>query len=62
MGDTGAPPFLRPAPRFLSDRHNCKFHPDGRSLYLLDFGVTAVAPTHVVAYARTGVLWRLTRI
>ncbi|QDV34643.1 PQQ-dependent sugar dehydrogenase [Tautonia plasticadhaerens] len=41
---------------------DCKFHPDGRSLYLLDFGVTAVAPTHVVAYARTGVLWRLTRI
>ena len=40
---------------------DCKFHPDGRSLYVLDFGVTVVAPTHVVAYARTGVLWRVTR-
>ena len=27
-----------------------------------DFGVTVVAPTHVVAYARTGVLWRVTRL
>ena len=41
---------------------DCKFHPDGRSLYVLDFGVTVVAPTHVVAYARTGVLWRVTRL
>ena len=41
---------------------DCKFHPDGRSLYVLDFGVTRVAPTHVVAYARTGVLWRVTKI
>lgn len=40
---------------------DCKFHPDGQSLYVLDFGVTHVAPTHVVAYARTGMLWRVTR-
>lgn len=40
---------------------DCKFHPDGRSLYILDFGVTNVAPTHVVAYARTGMVWRVTR-
>jgi glucose/arabinose dehydrogenase len=41
---------------------DCKFHPDGRSLYVLDFGVTKVAPTLVVAYARTGVVWRVTRV
>ncbi|QEH38446.1 hypothetical protein OJF2_70490 [Aquisphaera giovannonii] len=41
---------------------DCKFHPDGRSLYVLDFGVTVVAPTHVVAYARTGALWRVTKL
>jgi hypothetical protein len=41
---------------------DCKFHPDGRSLYVLDFGVTVVTKTHVVAYARTGVLWRVARI
>ncbi len=40
---------------------DCKFHPDGRSLYVLDFGVTKVTPTLVVAYARTGALWRVTR-
>jgi len=41
---------------------DCKFHPDGRSLYVLDFGVTIVAPAHLVAYARTGVVWRVTKI
>lgn len=40
---------------------DCKFHPDGQSLYVLDFGVTKVAPTHVTAYARTGVVWRVSR-
>jgi hypothetical protein len=39
----------------------CKFSPDGRSLYILDFGINAADPTKVVAYARTGVLWRVTR-
>jgi hypothetical protein len=40
---------------------DCKFSPDGRSLYVLDFGVTNVKPTYIVAYARTGALWRVTR-
>lgn len=70
-GGTGEP-FLRnrkPGPASyhpgcggLERPVDCKFHPDGRSLYVLDFGVTAVAPTHVVAYARTGVLWRVTKL
>jgi len=41
---------------------DCKFGPDGRSLYVLDFGVNAVKKGYVVAYAHTGVLWRVTRI
>ena len=40
---------------------DCKFSPDGRSLYVLDFGVTTVTRDHVVSYAHTGVLWRITR-
>lgn len=41
---------------------DCKFSPDGRSLYVLDFGNTTVTRTHIVAYAHTGVLWRITRL
>ncbi|MDD9207929.1 hypothetical protein PU560_15845 [Georgenia sp. 10Sc9-8] len=40
---------------------DCKFSPDGRSLYVLDFGVARVAQSHMEAYAHTGVLWRITR-
>ncbi len=40
---------------------DCKFSPDGKSLYVLDFGVNKVLPSTVVAYGHTGVLWRLTR-
>jgi glucose/arabinose dehydrogenase len=40
---------------------DCKFHPDGRSLYVLDFGRHVASHSHVVAYARTGVLWRVSR-
>lgn len=40
---------------------DCKFSPDGRSLYVLDFGNNSVTSTHVVAYAHTGVLWRITK-
>jgi hypothetical protein len=40
---------------------DCKFSPDGRSLYVLDFGVNRADPTKVVAYGHTGVLWRVTR-
>lgn len=40
---------------------DCRFHPDGRSLYVLDFGRHVAYRSTVVAYARTGVLWRITR-
>jgi hypothetical protein len=40
---------------------DCKFGRDGRTLYLLDFGYVTVTKTHMVAYAHTGVLWRITR-
>jgi len=39
----------------------CRFHPDGRSLYVLDFGVARVTKGYMVAFAHTGVLWRVTR-
>lgn len=38
---------------------SCKFSPDGRSLYVLDFGVASVNENQMIAYAHTGVLWRL---
>jgi hypothetical protein len=41
---------------------DCKFSPDGDSLYVLDFGINAVKKGYVVGYAHTGVLWRVTRI
>jgi len=40
---------------------DCKFGPDGRTLYVLDFGVNTTTKHHVVAYAYTGVVWRVTR-
>ena len=40
---------------------DCKFSPDGRSLYVLDFGRHVAYRSTVVAYARTGVLWKITR-
>jgi hypothetical protein len=40
---------------------DCKFHPDGRSLYVLDFGVAKVTEGYMQAFAHTGVLWRITR-
>ena len=40
---------------------DCKFSHDGRSLYVLDFGRHPVTDKTVVAYARTGVLWKITR-
>lgn len=39
---------------------DCKFSPDGRSLYVLDFGNNTANESYVVAYAHTGVLWRIT--
>jgi glucose/arabinose dehydrogenase len=40
---------------------DCKFVPDGRSLYVLDFGNNTASENYVVAYAHTGVLWRIAR-
>lgn len=40
---------------------SCKFSPDGRSLYVLDFGVASVSESLMVSYAHTGALWRVTR-
>ncbi|WP_219417395.1 PQQ-dependent sugar dehydrogenase [Pseudonocardia nigra] len=40
---------------------DCTFSPDGRSLYVLDFGVARVEETTMMSFARTGVLWRVTR-
>ena len=39
---------------------DCAFSPDGRSLYLLDFGVARVEEAGMFAFAHTGVLWRIT--
>ncbi|MFC6998822.1 PQQ-dependent sugar dehydrogenase [Rufibacter roseus] len=39
---------------------SCKFGPDG-SLYVLDFGVAKVTPGNMLAFAHTGVLWKVTR-
>ncbi|AKD05060.1 hypothetical protein POKO110462_17865 [Pontibacter korlensis] len=40
---------------------SCKFSPDGKSLYVLDFGVATVTPGNMMALAHTGVLWKITR-
>jgi hypothetical protein len=41
---------------------DCKFHPDGRSLYVLDFGVSPPDESKHLSYGHTGVLWRITRV
>ncbi|QOR64734.1 hypothetical protein IM538_12775 [Cytobacillus suaedae] len=40
---------------------DCKFHPDGKSLYVLDFGYSPVTKGYIKAYAHTGVLWKVTK-
>ncbi|SEG94337.1 Glucose/arabinose dehydrogenase, beta-propeller fold [Thermomonospora echinospora] len=40
---------------------DCKFSPDGQSLYVLDFGVVKVTEGYLLSYGHTGVLWRVTR-
>lgn len=40
---------------------DCKFTHDGKSLYVLDFGTCGVMKYGVIAYAHTGVLWRITK-
>jgi hypothetical protein len=39
----------------------CKFSPDGKSLYVLDFGVVKIINGAVLAFAHTGVLWKITK-
>ena len=41
---------------------DCKFHPDGTSLYVLDFGVSRVTRGYMWSFAHTGVLWRVSRM
>jgi hypothetical protein len=38
-----------------------KFSPDGKSLYLVDFGLMKVAAGVIYPFADTGKLWRITR-
>lgn len=40
---------------------DCKFSPDGRSLYVLDFGTVRVSKGLMMACAHTGALWKITR-
>ena len=40
---------------------SCKFSPDGKSLYVLDFGVAVIKNGALIAYAHTGVLWKITK-
>ncbi|AUX30712.1 lipoprotein [Sorangium cellulosum] len=40
---------------------DCAFSPDGKSLYVLDFGNNTATRSYVVAYAHTGVIWRVTK-
>ena len=40
---------------------DCKFSPDGKSLYILDFGVNKALRETVTVFGHTGVLWRLTK-
>jgi glucose/arabinose dehydrogenase len=40
---------------------DCKFHPDGESLYVLDFGAVRVRKGYMTAFGHTGVLWRVTK-
>lgn len=41
---------------------DCKFHPDGKSLYILDFGHSPVTEGLVQAYGHTGVLWKVSKV
>lgn len=64
-----AEPFLRNPEPGPASRHpgrggierpvDCKFSPDGRSLYVLDFGAVQVSEGHMLSYGHTGVLWRV---
>ncbi|WP_232311151.1 hypothetical protein [Robertmurraya korlensis] len=40
---------------------DCKFHPNGKSFYVLDFGHSPVKEGLVQAYGHTGVLWKISK-
>lgn len=40
---------------------DCKFAPDGKTLYVLDFGRSDLTRNVMLSYAHTGVLWKITR-
>ncbi|WP_224998483.1 sorbosone dehydrogenase family protein [Cesiribacter sp. SM1] len=40
---------------------SCKFSPDGRSLYVLDFGHARLTKGGMFAFAHTGVLWKISK-
>ena len=40
---------------------SCRFSPDGRDLYVLDFGVAGLNENLMVVYGHTGVLWRISK-
>jgi glucose/arabinose dehydrogenase len=39
----------------------CRFSPNGRLLYVLDYGVIQPTPGYARSFAHTGMLWRITR-
>lgn len=39
----------------------CRFSPDGKALYILDFGKVNVTAGNMLAFAHTGVLWKITK-
>lgn len=40
---------------------SCKFSPDGKSLYVLDFGHARLTKGSMFAFAHTGVLWKISK-
>ena len=57
----GGPASATPGSGGIERPVDVAFHPDGRSLYVLDFGNNTANRSQVVAYAHTGVVWRVTR-
>lgn len=57
----GGPASGNPGSGGLERPVDCAYHPDGRSLYVLDFGNNTANKSYVLAYAHTGVVWRITK-
>ncbi|MCA1685937.1 MAG: hypothetical protein LC745_08120 [Planctomycetia bacterium] len=55
------PGVVPPRRRGLERPVDSKFSPDGKSLYVLDFGANRVMREAVTVFGHTGVLWRVTR-